>query len=340
MNRLGLGQMAIDIGRRQFISVLGGAAAWPLAAHAQQAAKMSVVGFLNSQSPNRLPSAWPSAFLQGLKEQGYVDGQNVMVEYRWAGGDYEMLPALAADLVRLHVAVIAASGGDVASLAAKSATTTTPIVFSSGYDPVKLGLVASLGRPGGNLTGVSVIAGALGAKRLGLLREISPKASMIAVLVNPDNPNVEQDLEDVTKAASAISARVQVIKARTAADVDAGFDSIEREKADALMVNPDSFFVTRRDRLIALAALHAIPTIYYSRDYPVAGGLMSYGASFTDAYRQMGTYVGRILRGEKPADLPVLQPTKFELVLNLKTAKTLGLTIPSGVLAIADEVIE
>lgn len=330
--------------RREFIALLGGAAlacnfAWPIAARAQQPAT-PVVGFLNSQSADRLPAAWPAAFVQGLNEEGYIAGQNVAIEYRWAAGQYEQLPALAADLVRRQVKVLAATGGDVVTLAAKSATTTIPIVFSSGYDPVKLGLVASLARPGGNLTGVSVIAGALGAKRLGLLREALPKAALIAVMVQPDNPNVARDVEDVTKAASDISARVQVLPVRSEAEVDAAFAGIVRERADALMVNPDPFFVTQRKHLIALAEQHKIPTIYYSRDYPVAGGLMSYGASFADAYRQIGVYVGRVLKGEKPADLPVLQPTKFELVINLKTAKALGLTLSSGLLAIADEVIE
>ncbi len=319
--------------RREFITFVASAATmWPLAVRAQH--QVPVIGFLNSQSPDRLPSSWPSAFRQGLKEAGYVDGQNATIEYRWAAGKYELLPSLAADLVRRNVAVIAVTGGDVVTLAAKSASTTIPIVFSSGYDPVKLGLVASLSRPGGNLTGVSVIAGALGAKRLGLLREVSPKAAVIAVLVHPDNPNSQKDVEDVMKAAGAISARVQVLPARTEADVDAAFASMVRERADALMVNPDPFFVVRREQLIKLASLHAIPTIFYSREYVVVGGLMSYGASFADSYRQIGTYTGRILKGAKPADLPVLQPTKFEFVINLKTAKALGLTIPSGLLVL------
>jgi putative ABC transport system substrate-binding protein len=328
-----------DMRRREFITLIGGAAvAWPLAARAQQSTP--VIGFINSQSPDRLPSSWLSAFRQGLKEAGYVDGQNLTIEYRWAAGQYERVPALAADLVRRNVAVMAVTGGDVITLAAKSVNATIPIVFSSGYDPVKLGLVESLARPGGNLTGVSVIAGALGAKRLGLLREVAPKAAVIAVLVHPDNPSIQRDVEDVTKVAAVISARIEVVTVRTDTDVDAAFASIVREHADALMVNPDPSFMGRRERLIALAEHHAIPTIYYSRDYPVAGGLMSYGASFADSYRQVGTYTGRILKGEKPADLPVIQPTKFELVINLRTARALGLEIPDKLLALADEVIE
>ena len=324
--------------RRNFITLLA-TVAWPLTTFAQQIA-IPLVGFINSQSPDRLPAAWPAAFEDGLKEEGYIAGRNVRIEYRWAAGEYEQLPVLAADLVRLEPKVIATTGGDVVTLAAKSASTTIPIVFSSGYDPVKLGLVASLARPGGNLTGVSVIAGALGAKRLGLLKEIVPRASLIAVLVQPENPNAARDIEDVTKAARDVSARVQELSARTSADVDAAFKLAASQHADALMVNPDPFFVTQRQHLIASAAAYKIPTMYYSRDYPAAGGLISYGASFADSYRQIGTYAGRILKGEKPADLPVLQPTKFELVINTNAAKALGLALSSGLLAIADEVIE
>ena len=331
--------MAIHIRRREFVFTLGGAAAaWPLAARAQQPA-MPVIGFLQSGSPGAT-AHMRAAFLSGLKEGGFVEGQNVGVVYRYAEGQYERLPALAADLVRQQVAVIVSLGGSVAAVAAKAATTTIPIVFSAGGDPVKFGLVASLNRPGGNVTGVNLLASALAEKRLGLIHDLIPGAAVIAVMANPNNPNAEPEVSDVLAAARIIGKQVKVFQAGNERGIDAAFASIIEQRIGVLATASDPFFNSRRDQIVALAARHALPTLYDVREFAAAGGLMSYGTSLTDAYRQVGVYTGRILKGAKPADLPVVQPTKFEFVINLKTAKTLGLTFPPGLLAIADEVIE
>ena len=324
--------------RRAFITLLGGAAAWPLAAHAQQPS-MPVIGFLSSSGSPADRAVFLTAFRQGIRETGYVEGQNVVIEYRWAQDQHDRLPDLAADLVRRQVAVIAAHDSPSA-IVARAATTTIPIVFTSGGDPVKLGLVASLNRPGGNVTGVSFISTALGAKHLGLLLELQPGAMRVGVLVDPNFPLIESFVADVRAAASSIRKQIAVLEAPTGRDIDAVFASLAQKPIDALLVAPSPFLNNRRVQLVTLATYHRVPAIYSQREAAEAGGLMSYGTSLSDAYRQAGVYTGRILKGEKPADLPVMQSVKFEFVINLNTAKAFGLSFPPGLLAIADEVIE
>jgi putative tryptophan/tyrosine transport system substrate-binding protein len=325
--------------RREFISLLGSAAAaWPIAAQAQQPA-MPVIGLLSGRSLDDSKSMM-LAFRRGLMEEGFVERQNVAIEYRWAEGHYDRLPALAADLVGGQVAVILAVGSVPSPLAAKAATSTIPIVFVVGGDPVKFGLVSSLHRPGGNLTGVSVLSGALTAKRLELLRELVPHAGIVACLVNPKNPEAENQLIDIRTAARTVRQEILVLNASIDHELDTAITTLVRERASGLLVGNDAFFVLRREQLIALTARHRIPTIYFLREFAEAGGLMSYGDSLNDAYRQVGVYIGRILKGMKPADLPVVQSTKVELTINFKTAKALGLEVPPTLLARADEVIE
>ncbi len=330
--------MSARMRRREFITLLGGAAAaWPLAARAQQPA-MPVIGFLSPTSPDGFTERL-RAFRLGLNDTGYVEGENVAIVYRWAENQIDRLPELAAELARRQVAVLAIVG-NAATLAAK-AITTIPIVFTVNEDPVRLGLVASLARPGGSLTGVNFLAGELAAKRLEFLRELVPAATRVAVLVNPANATTaESTLRDVAPAARAMGLQMLVLKTSISREIDAVFDTLVRERPDALFVNPDPFFSTRRVQLVHLASRHAVPAIYATRDFAEAGGLMSYGPSLADAYRQVGIYTGRILKGAKPADLPVVQSAKFELVINHQAARTLSLTVPPTLLARADEVIE
>ena len=322
--------------RREFISLLGGVAAWPLAARAEQT--IPLIGFLYTDQTSSEAAPFIAAFHQGLREAGFIEGQNVTVEYRWVGRQYDRLPAIAAEMVHRQVAVIV--GNTPPALAAKKATSTIPIVFFSGTDPVKLGLVASFNRPGGNATGVSFWRSALEAKRLGLLHELLPQATVIAALVDPNFLTTAGQLEDLQNAARAVGKQIRVLRVSTEKELDNGFATFAQQRPDALIVAAAPFFTARRKELVALADRHRLAAIYPWREFPAAGGLMSYGASFTDAFRQVGVYTGRILNGEKPADLPVLQPTKYELIINTTTAKALGLNVPDRLLALADEVIE
>ena len=324
--------------RREFITVLAGAAVSPLAARAQQ--PMPVIGFLNSASPDSFTPQL-AGFRQGLREVGYIEGQNVTIEFRWAKSQYDQLRGLAADLAHRRVAVIVATGGGISGLAAKSVTTTIPIVFTTGGDPVQLGLVKNLNRPGGNVTGVSLFTGALAAKRLELLHELVPAARVIALLVNPANPNSESDIKTVEAAAPAMGLRVVVLKASNGDEIEAAFAAMKQSNVHALLVGADPLFDNSgRDQLIVLAGRYVIPAMYDWRDVTAAGGLASYGSNLAEGYRLAGLYTGRILKGEKPGDLPVQQPAKFEFVVNLKTARSLGLTISNQMQLRADEVIE
>jgi putative tryptophan/tyrosine transport system substrate-binding protein len=325
--------------RRNFIALLGGAAAWPVVARAQQGAT-PVVGFLSNRSSDA-DTQFLVSLRQGLSEGGFVEGQNVAVEYRYAQGQPDRLPSLAADLVRRQVAIIVTTGGTQAALAAKAATTTIPIVFTTGGDPVREGLVQSLNRPGGNLTGVTTSYDEAASKRLGLLREILPSAAVIGVLVNPNDPiTASSETKAMHAAARSVGQRIEILQAGTERDIDAVFANLIDMQVGALVVAAHALFATQVHQVIALAARHAIPTLYWRREFAEAGGLMSYGSSLADAFRVVGVYAGRILKGERPGDLPVQQPTKFELVVNVKTAKAIGLTIPESFLARADEVIE
>jgi putative tryptophan/tyrosine transport system substrate-binding protein len=325
--------------RRRDFTLLGGAAvAWPLAARAQQPA-VPVIGYLSGASPGPFAHL-AAAFRAGLQDTGYIEGQNVAIEYRWAEGRYDRLASLAADLVRDRVAVIAATGGFAAARAAMAATATIPIVFSSGSDPVKLGLIASLSRPGGNATGVYLFIGALDPKKLGLLREVVPQATLVGALLNPSVDDFQTRLTGVQEGARSVGQQIHIVYASSERELDTAFADLSQLRAGALVVGADPFFNSRRDHIVALAARYAIPAIYEGREYAVAGGLMSYGTSLTEGYHQVGVYTGRILKGAKPADLPVLQSTKFEFVINLKAAKTLGVKISDNLLSLADEVIE
>jgi putative tryptophan/tyrosine transport system substrate-binding protein len=329
----------MTIGRREFITLLGGAvAAWPLAARGQQAGKLPTIGFLNGGSPDGF-APMVASFRQGLNEAGYVEGQNVAIEFRWAEGRNDRLPALAADLVDRHVAVIAATSMP-AALAAKAATTTIPIVWG-GADPVEFGLVGSLNRPGGNVTGVTNFSGSTASKIFELLHELIPDSSMIAVLINPTSPSLSLSTAKEAEAARrALGRQIQIVNASTGDEIDAAFATLAKLRAGGLLIAGDAFFTSRSVHLAMLAARYGIPASYNAPEFPAAGGLMSYGASITDAYRQTGVYTGKILKGANPADLPILQPTKFKLVINLRTAKALGLNLPDKLLALADEVIE
>jgi ABC-type uncharacterized transport system substrate-binding protein len=326
----------LGVKRREFITLLGGAVAWPVAARAQQ--PMPVIGFLGSASPSdRMHLV--SAFRQGLRDEGFTDGQNVTIEYRWAENQYERLPKLAADLVHRQVAAIAATGGSISVQAVKAATTTIPIIFVSGSDPVKLGLVQSLNRPTGNVAGASTFTYTLVAKRLQLLCVIL-KTELIGMLVNPRNPDTDVELQEMQEAARSEGQRILIVKSSTEREIDSAFATLVNNGAGALIVGGGAFFANQRNQVVGLAARNALPTSYPAREFATVGGLMTYGSSLADSYRQAGTYTGKILKGSKPAELPVMQPSKFELVINLKTAKVLGLEIPATLLSTADEVIE
>jgi putative tryptophan/tyrosine transport system substrate-binding protein len=325
--------------RREFITLLGGAAAtWPLAARAQQRA-MSVIGFVSSRSSGE-SAVQVAAFREGLSEKGFVEGDNLAIAFRWAEGHYDRLPALCSELVHQGVAVLVAAGGPPSALAAKAASLTTPIVFILASDPIKLGLVASLNHPGSNATGVALFAVEVEPKKLEILHELVPKTTQIGVLVNPRNPNAQTVTTELQTASGALGLQIHIVNAATIAEVGAAFKTLVQQDVGALVVAADPFFNDQREALVTLAAQHALPTIYEWREFAAAGGLVSYGTIISDAYRQAGVYTGRILKGEKPVDLPVVQPTKFELVINRKTAKALGLEIPQPILATADEVIE
>jgi len=331
--------MTVTIGRRELLVLLGGAAvAWPIVARGQQPA-MPVIGFLSSRSPGESASVI-AAFRQGLGQTGYFEGKNITIEYRWAEGQYDRLPALAAELVGRNVILIAATGGEPLAFAAKGVTRTIPIVFTAGGDPVKLGFVASLNPPGGNATGVTFLFSLLGAKRLEMLHELVPKAAVFAILVNPNNPTVENDVQDVQTAARSARLELVVVNAATERSLQTAFATLVQKRAEGLIIGDDPFLITQRDQIVALAARHVIPTAYFSREFTQSGGLMSYGTSIANGYRQVGNYTGQILNGAKPAELPVVQPTNFDFVINLKTARTLGLTVPQTLLVRADEVIE
>src|ERR1700730_3458188 len=321
--------------RREFITLIGGAAAWPLVARAQQ----PVIGFINAGSPDAF-TPYVAAFRQCLGEVGYAEGRNIAIEFRWAEGNYDRLPLLAADLAQRQVAVIVVSGGAVSALTAKAATSTVPIVFVMGDDPIKTGLVPSLNRPGGNITGLTLFISTLMAKRFELLGELMPAKSRLALLVNPKNPNVETETKQIENAAHDSGFGLQVLNASSEPEIDASFTTMVESRISALLLGTDPFFYSRRDQFVKLAARHGIPAMYFVREFVTAGGLISYGPSFVGEWRQAGVYAGRILKGAKPADLPVLQPTKFELVLNLRTARALGLTVSDKLLALADAVVE
>jgi putative ABC transport system substrate-binding protein len=325
--------------RRDFIKgIVGSATAWPLAVGAQQSA-MPVIGFLSARSPPEAASV-VAAFRQGLGETGYFEGKNVTIEYRWAEGRYDRLPALATELVSRQVAVIAATGGEPSPLAAKAATATIPIVFTAGGDPVEAGLVASLSRPGGNVTGTTIMGLQMGPKRLELFRQLVPNAAAMTMLINPTLPTTSVEMRDVQDAARSLGIQISVLNASTESEIDTAFATIVKQRVDGLIVATDPFLLGQRDQLVRLAARHNVPTMYFLREFVEAGGLMSYGPNIANGYRQAGVYTGRVLKGEKPADLPVVQPTRFDLVINLKTAKALGLTMSQNLLVAADEVIE
>ena len=323
--------------RREFVTTLSGAATWPLATRAQQQSGMPIIGYLSVRSNDNY---LVEALRRGLRETGYVEGQNVAIEYRWAMGQYDRMPPMAAELARLPLACLVTAGGEPAALAAKAATATIPIVFVIGGDPVKAGLVASYNRPGGNATGTSILTPTMEAKRVGLLHELVPQATKIAVLLNPNFPPFEGQEQDVREAGRVLGIDIHVLRASSDREIEAAFETVAHQRIPAVLTGSDPFFDSRRDQLVALAARQMVPTLYHFREFAAAGGLVSYGIDISDSHRQMGIYVGQILKGTKPSDLPVLQPTKFELVINLKTAKALSLEVPPTLLARADEVIE